>query len=161
TAAPKVPVRAAVANSKARREIIGADVSINQPSLLGGNLAHVLDVLLHELVKLSSDQKSVGLRRSLDVFLPLGRALPLLHQLDVENHLICRDLSGQPDRARLLEFRDVETGFDARENVVPAFRRGDVRPLRQSLRAEGAQRALRAAAPLPKAFARVIDMRVD
>jgi hypothetical protein len=29
------------------------------------------------------------------------------------------------------------------------------------LRAECAQRALRAAAPLPKAFARVIDVRVD
>ena len=61
TAAPKTPVRVAVANSKARREIIGADSSIHQPSVLGGDLAHVLDVLLHELVKLRSGQESIGL----------------------------------------------------------------------------------------------------
>src|SRR5262249_9737078 len=76
-------------------------------------------------------------------------------------HLVRRDLARQPDRAPLLEFRDVQTGFDAGGNVIPAFRCGDVRALRQSLRAEGTQRALCATAPLPKAFVRIVDVRID
>src|SRR5262245_19485076 len=59
TAARNAPVRVAVANSKARREIIGAGRSIDEPSLRGGDLAHVLDILLHELVELRSGQERV------------------------------------------------------------------------------------------------------
>src|SRR5262249_39633506 len=69
--------------------------------------------------------------------------------------------AGEPDRARLLELRNVQARFDAGRNVVPAFRCGDVLALRQSLRAEGTQWALRATAPLPKAFVWIIDVRVD
>src|SRR5919204_5202951 len=93
TAAPKVPVRAAVAPSRARRVIIDAAGSIDEPPLLGGDLAYVLDVLLHELLELGSGQKRVGLRGALDVFLPLGRSLHLPHQIDVEGDLIRRDLA--------------------------------------------------------------------
>src|SRR5262249_14672260 len=137
------------------------DASIDEPSLLGGDLPHVLDVLVHELVKVRSGQKSVGLRGALDVFLPLRRGLHLPHQLNVKGHLVRRDLAGEPDRARLLELRNVQARFDAGGNVVPALRCGDVPTFRQLLPAEGAQRALRAAAPLPKAFAGIVDMGVD
>src|SRR5262245_57987793 len=134
TAAPKVPVRAAVTNYRARPEIIDADASIDEPSLLGGDVPHVLDVLVHELVKFRSVQQSVGLRGALDVFLPLRRGLHLPHQLNVKGHLVRRDLAGEPDRARLLELRNVQARFDAGGNVVPALRCGDVRTFRQLLR---------------------------
>src|SRR3954453_20168946 len=161
TAAPNAPVSSAVAVSRLRREIIALVLSGNQPALLGGNLVGALDILLDEFVEGVTGKKRIGLRGLLDVFLPFRRALDLLHQIHIEGGLLRGDLSGQPDRARLLKLRNVEAGFDAGWNIMPVLGLRDLRSIGKPLRAEGAQRTLGAAFPLPDTFARIVDMGVD
>src|ERR1700688_4984373 len=177
TARPKLPVSAAVETSSTRRDIIDASRrasgrgailvdtapvrSLDQPALLGRHLLQMLEVLLDELVERIAGKECVDLRGFLDVVLPLRRRLNLLHEILIERDLIGADLAGQPYRARLLVLGDCEALLDAGRNVAPAFGRGDLRSLRQSLRAEGAERTLRAAAPLSEAFAGIVDMGAD
>ena len=75
--------------------------------------------------------------------------------------LVRRDLAWEPHCPRLLILLDVEALLDAGRNVAPAFGRGDLGALRQPLRAEDAERALRTAAPLTKAFAGIVDMGIE
>ncbi len=44
---------------------------------------------------------------------------------------------------------------------MPVLRLRYLRSIRQTLRAEGAKRALGAALPLPDAFAGIVDVRID
>ena len=116
---------------------------------------------LDELLEGIAGQEGVGLRGALDVLLPFGRLLHLLHEIDIERGLVGRDLARQPHRARLLELRDGEPLLDAGRDVGPALVGGDLRAVRQALRAERAERALRAALPLPDALAGIVDVRID
>src|ERR1700738_2835932 len=161
TAAPNPPVRSAVAVSRLRRETIVRTLVGDQPTLVGGNLVGALDVLLDELVERLAAKESIGLRSPLDVFLPFRRALNFLHQIDIKRGLLRGNLARQPDRAGLLELRNVEAGFNASRNVVPVLRLGNLRAVRKALRAEGAKRALGAALPLPNAFAGIVDVGID
>src|SRR6266851_4453759 len=161
TAAPNAPVRRAVAVSRLRRETIIRTLVGDQPTLVGGNLVGALDVLLDELVERLAGQESIGLRSPLDIFLPFRRVLNLLHQIDIKRGLLRGNLARQPDRARLLELRNVEAGFNAGRNIVPVLRCRHLRSVRKTLRAEGAKRALGAALPLPDAFAGIVDVGID
>src|SRR5216683_939178 len=71
------------------------------------------------------------------------------------------DLARQPDRAGLLELRNVEAGFNASRDIVPVLRCRHLRSIRKTLRAEGAKRTLGAALPLPDALTGIVDVRVD
>src|ERR1700682_6504103 len=106
----------------------------------------MFEILLDEFVERIAGEKRVDLRGFLDVVLPLRRRLNFLHEILIERGLIGTDLARQPYRAGLLVLGDGEALLDAGRNVAPAFGRGDLRSLRQSLRAEGAERTLRAAA---------------
>src|ERR1700710_1437297 len=161
TATPNAPVRSAVPASRLRPETIIGVLVGDQPIFVGGNLAGTLDVIPDELAERLAGQERIGLRSPFDIFLPVRRSLNLLHQIDIERGLIGSDLSWQPYRTRLLELRNVETGFDARRDVVPVLRCRHLRSVRQTLRAKRAQRALRAAFPLPDAFAGIVDVGVD
>src|SRR5947209_708220 len=161
TAAPNAPVSSAVTVSRLRREIIALVLSGNQPALLGRDLVGALDVLLDELLERVTGKERIGLRGLLDVFLPFRRVLDLLHQIHIESSLLRGDLPRQPNRARLLKLRDVEAAFNAGRNIMPVLALRDLRPVRKALRAEGAQRTLGAALPLPDAFARIVDMGID
>src|SRR5712664_1584893 len=161
TAVPNAPVRSAVAASRLRPETIIPTLVRDEPTLISGNLVGALDVVLDEFAERLAGQERIGLRRPLDIFLPFRRSLNLLHQVDIERGLIRGDLSRQPHRARLLELRNVETGFDAGRDVVPILRCRHLRSVRQTLRAERAKRALGAAFPLPDAFAGIVDVGVD
>src|ERR1700736_3297003 len=161
TAAPNAPVRSAVAASRLRPEIIISTLVGDQPTFIGGNLAGAVDVLLDELAECVAGQEGIDLRRPLDIFLPFRGALNFLHQVDIVRGLLRGDLARQPDRARLLELRNVETGFDAGRDIVPVLRLRNLRSVRKTLRGEGAKRALGAALPMPNAFAGVVDVRVD
>src|SRR3954452_13831023 len=119
TAAPNAPVMSAVAASRLRPETIVRTLIGDQPTLIGGNLAGAFDVVLDELDEGVTGQEGVGLRRPLDIFLPLRRGLHLLHQIDVEGGLIGGHFARQPDRAGLLELRNRKAGFNAGRDVVP------------------------------------------
>src|SRR5579875_939295 len=95
TATPNAPVRAAVVSSMERCETIPPSL-LHQPALLLGHLVHVVDVFLDEVLEFSAGQEGVGLRRALDVLGPFGRALHLLHHIDIEGCLIRRHLAGEP-----------------------------------------------------------------
>src|SRR5438445_6091079 len=138
TAAPNAPVISAVAASRLRPETIIAALVGDQPTLIGGNLVGARDVVLDEFAEGFAGQESVGLRSPLDIFLPFRRALHLLHQVDIEGGLIRGHLSRQPDRAGLLELRNVEAGFDAGRDIVPVLRCRNLGSIGQTLRAEGA-----------------------
>src|SRR6185437_6595450 len=164
TARPKAPVRSAVRISSARREIIivlPPLALLDQPALLGRNLLHMLQIVLDEIVEVGAGQERVHLRGLLDIVLPFRRRLHLLHQVDIEGRLVGGDLAWQPYRAWLLILLDVEPLLDTGGNVAPAFGRGDLGPRRQSLRAEDAERPLRAAAPLSEALARIVHVGID
>src|SRR5438034_455363 len=138
TAAPNAPVMSAVADSRLRPETIIATLVGDQPALVSGNLVGTFDVVLDELAERLAGQEGVGLRGPLDIFLPFRRGLHLLHQVDIEGGLISGHLSRQPDRARLLELRNVEAGFNTGRDVVPVLGRRDLGPVGQTLWAEGA-----------------------
>src|ERR1700716_1160716 len=121
TAAPNAPVMSAVAASRLRPETIITTLVRDQPTLVGGNLVGTLDVVLDELAEGVAGQEGVSLRGPLDIFLPFRRGLHLLHQIDIEDGLICGHFSGQPDGARLLELRNGKTGFDAGRDIVPVL----------------------------------------
>src|SRR6185295_18166092 len=161
TAAPNAPVMSAVAASRLRPETIVRALVGDQPALIDGNLAGAFDVFLDELAEGIADQECVGLRCPLDIFLPFRRGLHLLHQVDIEGSLVGGNLSRQPHCAGLLELRNGKAGFNAGRDVVPVLRCRDLGPVRQTLRAERAQRALGAALPLSDAFAGIVDVGVD
>src|SRR3569833_154539 len=138
TAAPNAPVRIAVAVSKVRRETIVPILVPNQPALVGRDLVGPLDVILDEAGKCLAGQEGAGLRGLLDVVLPFRRGLNLLHQLDIERGLLRGDLSRKPDRAWLLELRNVQARFDAGRNVMPVLGFRHLRSVGEALRAEGA-----------------------
>src|SRR5438445_1539486 len=161
TAAPKAPVRSAVAVSRARPEIIKPALVGDKPALVGGNLVGTLDVLLDEFAEGLAGEERRDLRRTLDIFFPFRRALNLFHQIDIERGLLRGDLARQPNRSRLFELRNVETGFNAGRDIMPVLGFRNLGTIWKTLRAEGAKRTLGAAFPLPDAFAGIVHMGVD
>src|ERR1700682_287980 len=161
TAAPNAPVSSAVPASRPRPETIIATLVGDQPTFIRGNFTSAFGILGDELAEGIAGKERIGLRGPLDVFLPFRRALNFLHQIDIKRRLIRRHLARQPDRAGLLELRDVEAGLNAGRNIVPVLGLRDLRTVGKSLRAEGAKRALGAALPLPNAFAGIVDVGVD
>src|SRR5882757_265168 len=75
TAAPKVPVRRAVAVSRLRREIMTAFLIGEQPAFFGGDVMGTRHVLGDEFAERVAGEEGVGLRGPLDIFLPFRRGL--------------------------------------------------------------------------------------
>src|ERR1700748_837493 len=136
TARPNAPVSEAVRLSRTRGEHIKRSVhvySLDEPTLLGGDLLDMLEVLFDEVVEICTGQEGVDLRGLLDIVLPLRRCLHFLHEVDIVGGLIRADLARQPYRARLLKLANIESLLDAGRDIAPAFGRGDFRTRRQPL----------------------------
>src|SRR3954470_16332384 len=98
----------------ASREIIA---SANDPAFLLEDLTVLRIVRSNEALELLASQEAVGLGRTLDILLPLGRLAHLLEDIGVECHSLGRNAVRQPYGPRHLELVDQNAGLLAGRNV--------------------------------------------